>query len=557
MPAVPLPSFKTMLSSWNLGASVLMAALFFLLTMAAGAHGQVSILNGSGAGLGNTAGSGVAEWNYRLHAGETLEEVADQLLTPGYNSQQLAQHNRIRAPALLGEGDLVAIPMNWLKRQPEPATVTAVSGQAQVRRNGSGRIEPLHVPTLLQAGDQIVTQAGNATVKLGNGSVIRVHPHSQLFFDRLTQFGKTGMVDTRLRLQRGKASTEVTPLVEGGSRYEIETPSAVAAVRGTRFSLKSRAGSSRLRVIEGTVAFGRRGRMRLINEGFSAELKSGNGSQIEIRQLPPAPETDSMPEQVTTMPALLNWADMGAPSHQLDIFDESTGQRVISRKVTKPPATLALLNNGRYRVQLAALTSDGLAGMPSVQTTEVDLKARAADLDIPQTGAQLDNDRPEFQWKYRGENEFGRLELAETAEFQQLLASSEWTSANSARAPRPLKPGQYHWRVTTKAGGSSIASTEPRKFIINGTLPPARIININYVNKQVRIFWENVDTAGNYLLQLAEDPEFSNIIKEATVQNTTAALRLIPGRRYFVRIKALSDGPLASRWGPARELFIE
>ena len=68
---------------------------------------------------------------------------------------------------------------------------------------------------------------------------------------------------------------------------------------------------------------------------------------------------------------------------------------------------------------------------------------------------------------------------------------------------------------------------------------------------------ENIDTATDYRLQLAEEPAFRNIIKEADIADTTAALRLIPGRRYFVRVKALSDGPLASRWGPGRELYLD
>ena len=71
------------------------------------------------------------------------------------------------------------------------------------------------------------------------------------------------------------------------------------------------------------------------------------------------------------------------------------------------------------------------------------------------------------------------------------------------------------------------------------------------------MFWEKVDTAAEYRLQLSEEPGFNNIIKEATLPDTTAALRLIPGRRYFVRLKALSDGPLQSRWGPGRELYLE
>ncbi|MBS3805338.1 MAG: FecR domain-containing protein [Oleiphilaceae bacterium] len=525
--------------------------------MAATAQAQLSVATGSGAGKGATATDRIPEWRYRLKPGETLEAAAADLLASGYDSQQLVQYNRLDDPDLLTDGDAIAIPMKWLKRQPEPAVITAASGQGHVRRNGTGRTEPARKDLRLRVGDQIVTQAGEATVTLGNGSVIRVHPNSKLIFDRLTQYGKTGMVDTRLRLERGKASNAVAPLVEDGSRYEIETPSAVAAVRGTRFSLESERDLTRLRVTEGNVAFGQRDSMRQIREGYSAEIGSRSRGELQLRRLPAAPDTSELPARLTLFPVELNWDDSGAPEHQLNIFDADTGENVISRKIDKPPAALEQLDNGRYRIQLAALTSNGLEGMPSSQTVDVDLQARAAELIAPDSDVRVDTDRPEFQWQYRGENEVSRLEMAETKQFEALLANTDWNAKTSALPSQALAPGQYYWRVVTKTGGDSIARTEPRKIIINGTLPPARIINVNYVDKQVRIVWEKVDTAGDYQLQLAEDPAFDNIIKEASVADTTAALRLIPGRRYFVRIKALSEGPLASRWGPARELFIE
>jgi hypothetical protein len=164
---------------------------------------------------------------------------------------------------------------------------------------------------------------------------------------------------------------------------------------------------------------------------------------------------------------------------------------------------------------------------------------------------------PEFRWQLRGQNEVAHIEIADDQSFSNVIATSEWAPDQQALPSRPLSPGKYYWRVVTEAGGNSVATSEVRTVIINGTLPPVRIISVNYVDKQVRVFWGKVDTASQYRLQLSEEPGFRNIIKEAELADTTAALRLIPGRRYFVRLKALSDGPLESRWGPGRELFLE
>lgn len=539
------------------GIPRVLLTLLATVLLAAGARAEIPVTTGSYAGSVKLVNSDRPEWRYSLQPGESLEEVAADLLAPGYTSQQLAQYNRIGNPAVLKGGDTVRIPLHWLKRQPEPATVLAASGQGYIRLARNGQTLALEAQTKLRAGDEVVTQSGTATLGLADGSRVLVHPNTHLILNRLTQYGRSGMVDTRMRLERGQVSTEVEPMVEGGARFEIETPSAVAAVRGTKFSLESTSGVSRLRVTQGMVAFGPVGKTQPIPAGYSATVDARNPRALEIRRLPPAPDAQPLPDRLNRLPTTLTWTPNGAPAHQLDVFDAETGHPVLSRRTQDTSVELGQLDNGRYRVQIAALTSNGVPGMPAEQEIDIALEALAAELVAPEPGATVDDDMPEFRWAFRSNNEVARLEVSEREDFSNLAATSEWASDTSALPSRPLSPGQYYWRVVTEAGGNSVASTEPRAVVVNGTLPPARIININYIDSQVRIFWQRVDTADNYLLQLAEDPSFRNIVKEATVGDTTAALRLIPGRRYFVRLKALSEGPLKSRWGPGRELFIE
>ncbi len=501
--------------------------------------------------------SSAPEWRYSLQPDESFEQAAKELLENGKNARQLATYNNISDIRTIKAGDAIRIPVHWLKRQPEPAIVMAVTGQAQVRVKSSGYRVPLQAQTLIRVGDEITTQNGSTTVRLADGSMLRIEENSHLVFNRLTQFGRTGMVDTGLRLERGEVSAEVEPLSEGGSRFEIHTPSTVAAVRGTSFALQSAPGMTRLQVTEGVVAFGPRGKTRSIPAGYSATVNTMTRSPVEIRRLPPVPETAQLPDSIQRLPIKLGWVPNGAPRHQLDIFDVATGHRVARSQTSDPEFDLDYLNNGRYEIQVAALSSRGVAGMPSSQIVDIELQALAATNLSPGPAANVDDDMPEFSWQYRGENEVGRIELAENDTFSELVATSEWAPDESALPSRPLSPGQYYWRVVTEAGGNSVAISEPQILIVNGTLPPVNIININYIDSQVRIFWQQVNTASDYLLQLSEDPNFEKIVKEANVNDTTAALRLIPGRRYFVRLKALSDGPLASRWGRGRELFIE
>ncbi|NMT63528.1 FecR family protein [Marinobacter orientalis] len=521
------------------------------------AHAELSITRGSQAGNAVTESNRVPEWIYTVRPGESFDEIASALLARNVATSRLLQHNGIDNPATVSSGDSLRIPLAWLQRQPDPARARSVVGQVQLVSGNNGDKRPLTEEMLVRVGDEILSHSGTATVELADGSVVRISPNSRLAFNRLTQYGRSGMVDTRLRLDRGEIETRVKPVIEGGSRFEIETPSAVAAVRGTMFTLRTAPGKTDLRVTEGEVSFGPPGKTRRIPAGYSASVSTVGVGNMSIRRLPPAPTINPLPPELKQLPTSLSWQPSGAAAHRVDIFDAESGRWMDSSLVNGDSFKIDLLDNGRYDIHLAALDSRGIAGMPGIISVDVDLRARTATLEQPEPGAIVNDDMPEFRWQLLGENEVARVEIAEDQEFGNLVATSEWAPDQSALPSRPLSPGQYYWRVVTEAGGNSVATSETRALVVNGTLPPVRIISVNYIDSQVRVFWQKVDTAVEYRLQLSEEPRFDNIIKEATLSDTTAALRLIPGRRYFVRLKALSDGPLESRWGPGRELFLE
>lgn len=517
---------------------------------------ELSITNGSAA-LASQPVETAPEWVYTLRPGDTLASISASLLQKSANGQRLLAHNGLAANTRLESGDTLRIPVFWLKRQPEPARVTSVSGNVQHISGSDGRKTPLTGQSLVRVGDEVLSGAGSATLELADGSELRIAPNTRLMFNRLTQYGKAGMVDTRLRLQKGEVHTRVKPLIEGGSRFEIETPSAVAAVRGTVFSMQTNASGSSIQVKHGAVDFGRPGQTRRVPAGYGASVEITGTRGMSIRQLPPAPAINAIGPVLDRLPAELSWQPGPTPMHRVDIFEKESGDWVQSREVTGNRFTIGQLDNGEYEIQLAALDHKGIAGMPATASVEVDLQAIEPVLQVPAPGESVNDDMPEFRWQLNGTNELARVEIAEDDSFQRLITTSEWAPESKALPSRPLSPGRYFWRVVTEAGGNSVATSEPRELIVNGTLPPVRIINVNYLDSQVRVFWEKADTAKEYRLQLSEEPAFRNIIKEADVADTTAALRLIPGRRYFVRVKALSEGPLASRWGPGRELYLE
>ncbi len=517
---------------------------------------ELSIVSGSATAAAQANTPSSSDWTYTLARGETLDSVARDLLIRNISPGQLRQYNGLDKQAEPGEGDTLRIPLAWMQRQPDPARITSATGNVRLVTGADSRNRPAIPNALVRVGDSIITGSGTATVELANGTLIRLNPDSHMVFNCLTQFGKSGMVDTRLRLDQGEVEIRVHPLSGDKSRFEVETPSAVAAVRGTAFTLRTSGRDTLLAVTEGIVDFGPPGKTQRIPAGYSASVSGTSNQGLAIRRLPATPELAPLPSILTSLPAEVSWKPVTG-EYRLDIFEQKSGAWVDGQRVRGDRTLISALDNGTYDIHLSAIDTRGLASIPATTTVEVELQAKAATLISPDAGASADDDMPEFRWTLNGNSEEARVEIARDSEFTSLVTTSEWTPETSALPAAPLEPGTYFWRVTTRAGGSSTSTSEVRKLEISGSLPPVHIITVNYVDRQVRIFWEKVDSAKGYLLQLSEEPEFTHVIKEATLADTTAALRLIPGRRYFVRLRAVSDGSLPGRWGPGRELYLE
>ncbi len=128
-----------------------------------------------------------------------------------------------------------------------PAHAQAASGKL-MRATGPVTVngQPVKAGAVLKAGDRLVTgPQSRADVTLSDGSAILVYEGSTLTLSKLGR-------QIRLNLAKGSALNAV----HKGSDYRMTSPSAIAAVRGTVFYLKSDSKQSNICVCEGSVAVG-------------------------------------------------------------------------------------------------------------------------------------------------------------------------------------------------------------------------------------------------------------------------------------------------------------
>ncbi|MDX1588881.1 MAG: FecR family protein [Oleiphilaceae bacterium] len=405
------------------------------------------------------------DWHYRARPDENLADITERLLATAYSTDDLRRHNGL-SQIQLSSGDTVRIPMQWLKQKPAPARVTSARGDALVRRHLQATMEPLSGGMLLNVGDSLRTgRHGQVKLTLADGSTLRIDSNSTLTLNRLTQFGRTGMADTRMRLDRGRIKTRIKPVEDSRSRFEVETPSAVATIRGTVFEMQVDESGTRLAVTEGQVLFGEPGREVMIPAGRAARQEPGR--PLRSQPLPAAPTIASSDSPGTGLPLTLNWQDSHSGPVRVDLLNEESGQWLISRTINSGKLTVNNLDNGEYRLELAALDSQGLQGMTATHRFQVD------------------------------------------------------------QPPPPV------------------------------VLPGSRVIHVNTLGDRVTLFWQTVNGAEDYQLQLASDPDFRDILQDVRLQGTRTSLELEPGSRYHVRIRPRSDEAAKSHWGPAHSLSLE
>ena len=135
------------------------------------------------------------------------------------------------------------------------AVIHEVVGQAFITKAGDPAPSPAEEDMDLGPGDRIATGAnGRVTISLRDEHFVRMDGLATLTIKDLRSDQVAGGIWARLLLARGKLMAVVASLTSVDSRFEVDTPSAVAAVKGTTFEVSAGGKSTTISVLEGSVA---------------------------------------------------------------------------------------------------------------------------------------------------------------------------------------------------------------------------------------------------------------------------------------------------------------
>lgn len=487
------------------------------------------------------------EWTYRVRQGDTLWDVAGEYLTPSVPWQRLQEHNRVADPYQLVPGSTLRIPVQWLHRQPARAKVIAVRGDAQTQTS-AGRAAPVTAGMSLGSGAMVKTSPeATLSLQFADGSRLLLLGDSELLLERLTRLGRSGIADTRLRLQRGRIGNDVRHLRGPAANFIVDTPSASSAVRGTRFRVEAHAAGTQTEVLEGRVAVSAGARSALVQRGYGTLVALDQAAVTPVALLT-APDLSGLlpPPQVTRAP--LAWpAVPGAQQYRVQISEHARFDSLqVDAEVDTPSFALPPLEEGRYHVRVRAIDAQGLEGRDAVAQLQVDGLLSPPYSIAPAASSVVRTPDLTLAWTQAPGAASYDYEVAGAAGWDKPVAQGRVKDASSVSLA-PVVPGDYAWRIrSVDRAGRTGPFGDPVAFVIR---PLAEVTSIDGSaaeagdTRQVTFRWPAGQPGQRYRFQMSRTADFSDLAVDQTVDEAEITLPRLRSGTWYLRAQTIDvDG---------------
>jgi len=500
------------------------------------------------------------DWTYRVRPGDTIWDLSARYLKPTIAWEQLQSHNRIADPYRLPPGSQLRFPVAWLQVQPAPARVLAVRGPVQSQADGQPRRDVLE-GDLLRIGQELVTgEDASVTVVFADDSRLQLRERSRLRFDQLSRYGHTGMVDTRLRLQQGRASNRVTPAKGPASRYIIDAPTATSSVRGTVFrvsaGLEGRGAATE--VLEGRVQVGNRRGQRLVTRGQATRSPSLDARPAGLEALLPAPVLSTDPQRLATLPAALAWQPVtDAVGYRVEVVRaDQPDVLLFARDTQATTLTLPDLPPGDLRVLVRAVSAAQVEGLDAGQDFQVRDQPAAPLTVRPLHGQTVNSARPRFEWARVADAERTVLQIARDPQFLAPVLEQDGRGTQ-LRPGRDLPPGDYVWRVASvDHNGHRGRFGQPLPLTLTDLPVDPALQPPEAAKGQLTLRWQAGEPGQRYRVQLDRRGDFSAPLLDRELDQPEVSIKRPWRGTLHVRVQYIDEDGYAGPFSPAQQIAL-
>jgi hypothetical protein len=404
----------------------------------AGLIGCYSLLPFCGSALAEQSISG-NNLIYVAKKGDTLQSIRAQFADKSIDWKTVAKLNGIKSSKRLPVGQAIKLPIDWLSAQPSFGTVTLVSGKATVDAQTAA------IGSQVKELSKVSTDPDSSLeILLSDGTTMRVGSASSIVIDRLKQYHSSSVVEARVRLEKGRLETAVTPLRQ--KPIDIVAPGATAAVRGTIFGVSTDSIASSVDVPKGAVAWTGKGRSEPVPAGFGAAVDR-SGIVSGAQALSPPVDTRNWPTTVTKIVSEFSMIPIaGAASYRVQVALDENFKTLIHETVKdKPIVTLVSSDDGPHYVRVKAITANLIEGFSAAGLIDVAARPVPPNGVVPSSGTTTFEKETVLTWLDTPGFSY-RVQTDAVGDFKSPL-TDEVLAINRTKAT--LKEGITHWRVAS------------------------------------------------------------------------------------------------------------
>ncbi len=496
------------------------------------------------------------EWIYTTRPGDNLWDISQKYLSSMSYWRELQALNDIENPKQMPPGTQLRLPIAWLKVQPVAVRVLDVTGNVIVKSGKSGQTSGVTVDTLLNVNDEIRTEDNSSVVLLfADGSQLLLQSNSQLRLNVIRAYGDTGMVDSRVRLNSGRLDTRIVPSKGPGGRFEVHTPGALSAVRGTQFRMSSDAAEQTTitEVIVGRVAVSAAGETQTIPAGFGTVVEKGK-PPLQAQALLPPPDLSELNDLFIQDPVTLVWPDLaGAGDYRLQLAPTDQFRKLLLDVNTgSNQFTFEALANGEYVVRIRGVDELKLGGRDAMHYFNVDKRPSPPDLLKPVSQSYPSDKEIEFVWSDDKQSKRYHFQLADNIEFSQPVVDVSGYLGSGYKPKVTLSPGQYFWRVATaQENGKYGVFSEPQHFWLHAPLVSPQVADPTVDEDQLIFHWQSDSQEQYYEYELARDAGFTSPVVQGQVSEKQIRLALPDSGQYYFRVRGVDEGHSVSPYSNA------
>lgn len=276
---------------------------------------------------------------YTVKNNDTIWGICSTYVQKPLCWKSLVTYNQIKNPKNLSPNSIVKIPNSWLIANEASALVIAVEGVVGVVRTGIPGQKDLVIGDRLSQNDVVQALNGTAMIKFADQSRLLLKENSTIRMASLQFYDSSQLVETRIELLKGRVNSQVEKMTDNKSVYEVYTPAAVAAVRGTQFRV-SRTADSKDNVVMSTELLS--GNLDINNDTQSVNITAGQAviatenlgisAPIKLLSRPLVVLSESQNFELTYD---IQWQPVdGAVSYKIDLFQNDSQLWEITTKET-------------------------------------------------------------------------------------------------------------------------------------------------------------------------------------------------------------------------------